>query len=673
MNPNPEELKIKSFFSELFTQTENELNQIYEYLKKKSDSQNIKKNLNIFPQDFDYLERKHSMSKELNKIFHIKSKFEGSIEIVKKFNNEKWEISKKEEEFKLFYQKFCGKLNDIDIIINDDYVLDFINFEKTRIQAIEAKFRTQIEKKKEEFDKCYSRLSKKNQEFKKNQEEPNNFKKIIDFLERKQAFFEDYNLTLSLTSYINGLLDCSNNLNVSISIKDNLTEIKEKTLKLDNLATDKNFKEIIEITKEEINKIGRNTVDLQKNNLSNLKTIDNDNKQDKKNKKLENTENMAELKKISYNQMLKQSPTNELKEIIAITKDQIVQIESNKNSAINIVEDPLKSKENASELSKKAFNSNENSKANRNSEDLFNNLKILNIELVNNVTDNFLKEKKKKMKESFEIEKKILEQNSKDQSLKIKKLEAEKNELIKTIDKFREIPKDLKKFKESFDFNMDSIANNLNLVQKNFNNLAKNHLKLVEKFKTYQIMYKKYYSNYMSSNLIENLKKLIIHDRDYAENKIIYETLKDSNNGFIELLLPEQYKYIDRDYMEQKIDIILVNIMNLNEFAKVFLKIMIFFYPKPTSNDINSKNITKGFNDIHLKLKSLNDHMKTEHLSILQKYRDSQLEVTKNKNYVDIFDKCLDLENYCINEILSLDGNFFFFIYLFNLFKKRKL
>lgn len=195
-----------------------------------------------------------------------------------------------------------------------------------------------------------------------------------------------------------------------------------------------------------------------------------------------------------------------------------------------------------------------------------------------------------------------------------------------------------------------------------FKRLIEINEKLQQKFDNYKGNYIKYYQVYHSGNILNIYKEFFTSYNNNIDKKIIFENMKEGDMGLISIQFPEFYKYIDRKFLEKKIQMLLYNIMKLNQFAKIFLKIIIDIFPNPSSTDKDTLDINEQIHEIIDSLQTLDKKMNVE----TEKIRENLSIICDNsedesKNLVGIFEKCFEFESECVNHIMNLDSKYIFF------------
>ena len=556
-------------------------------------------------------------------------------------------------------------------------------------------FAKMMDERKKKLTSIFEALKKKDADFNlvPHQDE---LSEILDFLERRKNTFQELDSLLCIKNEFKGFLDFAKNLNDPNwkleEKEDDFNGFYQKVLKdvnnLKIIATDddldkfigkgeklkeamKNQKELYEKQILENNDLNQQIRNLSKDNKEFLEKMK---VPEQKMKDLsDEIKNIKEkpqtIEKESQEiEILKKELENSLKNTEKLTYE-------NKQ-----IKDNLQKYESEIENLKKI----PEEKSKQNKENMMismNDLQQVNGELLDKFQMKLLQDKlqqqKKKLQETFAKEKLQFEQKNKENLErindnleqingnleKIKSLEKENSELknrnFSQNEVFRKSGETLIKMSE---FHLKKIKQN----QANSEQKLSIALEKCKKIKAKFLIYRKYFGKYQlffhDSTLITIMKDFTINHLGYSDMKLLHEKLEPFTKAQIEIVLPEENKFIDRQSIEKKIDVMLNNIMKLNQFAKIFYKIMEKFHPNPNSRDSSTHRIDKGFEEIYEVLQKLDENMSHEYISINDKYNEIALDgFLPKKNLVEIFERCFRLESDCINKILNLESFYYYF------------
>ena len=546
-----------------------------------------------------------------------------------------------------------------------------------------------IKETKEQLNKLLESLKNKDDNYKPIQDQ-DELAKIIDFLERKKQVTKENDDILIKRHELIGFFKCAisfDQINTKI-IEEKYIEFNifysnliNSVQNLKIMATDLNLDEYLNLARTKKANINKTIASLQQENQrissENKKLTENSNEMKKNIENLKNREN-SEILNVS-----EKSHKNETNDSLKINNDIIYENQRLKQANDQYIENDRKMKENEKmaqktidslKIANKELTDNLNKLQNAEKEaknqifnedlkeNILNNLKKENTELIERFSNKILQEKqekRKKLQEEFNNQKLALLKKIEENQAKINNLEKENSEIKEKNSKLEQIfsPKFENKIKALMKAKITLVLNN---IDKNINQKLlklQDELKnLTIKFQFYKQNYDNYHHFFHTSTVLLALRGIIIHDKGVSDNKILYESLTDSKKAQIEVTFPEQYRYIDKESVIHKIRCLLKNTVRLNQFAKIFYKIMTKFYPQSNSQDVVSKNINESFKNIWDSLDNIDKYINEEYVSIDKNYSEIMNNDSPNKNLVEIFDKCFALESECVKRILDLEG-----------------
>ena len=314
-------------------------------------------------------------------------------------------------------------------------------------------------------------------------------------------------------------------------------------------------------------------------------------------------------------------------------------------------------------------NQNENSELNKENQNLNLNQKDLNsIKTINKeVLKEFFKDTQDKVArlegENKELKDKVARLEGENQELKDKNQAFERALKIHK-ENLENIPKQFAFMIENF---KESVIQKIVNFQKVMASSSGKYKKLKDKFQFYKKKYEQYSAAYHLMNFVGPIKEFLMQDKESVDLRALYDDIKNSSHLQLQFSLPEKYKHIDRAFLEEKIQILLNNIVRFNQFAKIFFNVLKKLYPDPRSNDVATKKLNESFQQVHQELQKIDNELNAGYEEMRQKYNEIKLNDGKmNKNYVEIWEKCIFMESETIKRILQLDSiNFLNFSFTF--------
>ena len=590
-----------------------ELSKIFDSLQKKNQDfqPKAKDKDDAFSEILDFLQRKLVTFQDYDKMLFLKKEFEGLMIFAKIFKPPSWKLDDHENDFNDFYNDILKRAMDLPIMETDDDLDKYIKLGVSKKLEIEKQINEEIKEKKESLDEIFNSLDQKNLSYKK-LTDSNGLNEIIDFLERKinceKEMRDLRDIQSSMSGFFQGATIYSSpatNAQKKNEFQKFFSDMNQKIITLKFLeGVDKN---------EDVDVVKLLTETSKKNEEFS-----------KENKNLKET--IAGLDTLKKNNDLLSNKNKTLTE-------EIKKIKSLKDSQSGVIEK-------------------ENIQKNTNLDEAL--IKKVNQELLAEYDEKAFQQKKKKLKEFYEG----LEKENGDLKEKNTKLEQS---LKKVNEKLSDLPKILNFMNQKFEDFKKKVAQPMVAMKKKLENYSELYRKLKAKFKIYKENYFKYSASYHVINFVLPVKDFLMYDRESVSVKALYDDIKDSSNLELQLTLPEKYRYIDKNFVDEKIQLLLSNIVRFNQFAKVFYNILKKFYPQTNSKDVFTEKINKSFGEIYEELKKLDTKMTNGYEDIMEKYKKIKFDQNSiNKNYVEIWEKCLEMEYECINRILSLDSNYYY-------------
>lgn len=651
----------------------------------KSKNQNYKKKPKnaAYSKIIDFMERKRLIYEDYDNILFVKQEFQGIMVFAKIFNPPTWKIEEKEQDFNDFYNKNLVEVMKLDIMATDDDLAKYIiDFQATTEQEIKKKYEDQIKI----LNNVNDSLQNKEQNYDQPSQDDNGLNQIIDFLEKKANCDHDLRSIWDVRSHMDGVEKATQlylDENPCKLEKQNfdkvMTSLFDKISKMKSAALDYSTHENVLILKKRKQEIEQK-FDAYEKTLQQMKKEKNENQHENIDDEMRRALNESKRK-----MELSLKENKKLKEDVETSKSEIAELKKT-NSVLS--QEAEKSKENKSKLEELAKSLETFKKKN---DDLTLSMKILKVENENlkktldeynqnqinelNKENQDLNLNKKDLNCIKTINREVLREFFKETTDKVVRLEVENKDLK---DKNQDFERALKIHKENLEsipkqfarmiekFKSGAIQKIANL-QKAIANSSIKYKKLKDKFQFYKKKYEQYNTAYHLMNFVGPIKEFLMQDKESVDLKALYDDIKDSSRLQLQFSLPEKYKHIDRAFIEEKIQLLLNNIVRFNQFAKIFFNVLKKLYPNPKSNDVATKKVHESFQQIHQELQKIDNELNAGYEEMSQKYNEIKSNDGKiNKNYVEIWEKCLYMESETIKRILQLDSiNFLYFSFIF--------
>ena len=560
------------------------------------------------------------------------------VQIVKK---RKQEIDKKFDAYEKTHQQMKKEKNENSMHENtDDEIRKTLNESNKRNETFKAEI---------------AELKKTNRILSQEAEKSNENNKLTKEAEYLKSEVEDLENTNSVLGEEAEKSKENKKLIEEVNfLKSEIEELKKRNSVLsqetEESKENKKLKADADLIKSEIEEMKKKNIILNKQLLEDTEALKSEIEELKKENRVLSQE--AEKIKASTKMETKEQPWNQEKEMFKSKLDELVKsLETFKKKNDDLTKS-IKNLTTENENLKKTLDSElnkENQNLNLNKQDL-NSIKTINKEV---------------LKEYFT-----------ETTNKVARLEGENQELKdknKSFERYLKIHKEsLEKIQKQFALMIETFKNGaiqkIANLHKVIGSLSMKYYKLKDKFQLYKKKYEQYNAAYHLMNFVGPMKEFLMKDKESVDLRALYDDIRDSSHLQLQFSLPEKYKHIDRNFIEEKIQILLNNIVRFNQFAKIFFNVLKKMYPEPRSNDVATKKINESFQQIHQELQKIDSELNVGYEEMRQKYNEIKLNDRMNKNYVEIWKKCIFLESETIKRILQLDSiDFILFFFYFTL------